>query len=116
MNETTLQHRCAHSAALSKEILEKLHWMSVAARAMKENEELRGRADPERLAHLLAQYDLDAPYGPGESPPPLPIDEFREMLTTGHCGDRVGLPASCPRCFADRWIAMAEWVAAEMGK
>lgn len=70
--------------------------------------------DIERLAYLLWLYDLDSPYGPGESPPAWPLAKFREWAARPHQGDCMGLSSPCLRCLIDYWKAAATWVAQEL--
>jgi hypothetical protein len=62
------------------------------------------------LAYLLLRYDLDAPYGPGEAPPPLSEAEFLRYSTIEHGGDCTHTASPCARCHAEYWIKVAEWV------
>lgn len=67
----------------------------------------------ERLAYLLARYDLDPPYGDGEEPPSVSLADFRSWLDGPHEGDCTGAPGPCARCHAEYWLEIAEWVIAQ---
>jgi hypothetical protein len=69
--------------------------------------------DVARLAWLIARYELDEPYGPGQSPPPLPPADFLAMLAAPHFGDCTNECATCPRCYAEYATAKATWLAGE---
>jgi hypothetical protein len=67
--------------------------------------------DREKLAYLLWRYDSDGPYDPGEEPPELSFEQFREYSRRDHNDCKT---SHCMRCEVEYWLTAAEWVIAKL--
>jgi hypothetical protein len=75
-----------------------------------------------QLCCLLASYEMDEPHIPipglfdeENLYPEFDWEKFeKNFLKTEHCGDCMGLPAPCNRCFGENILHKAKWIVERM--
>jgi hypothetical protein len=69
----------------------------------------------QRLAELLASYEMDEAYTreffePNQAHFNVAWADVERWLAGEHSGDCVDMPSPCPRCYAEDIVHKAKWI------